>query len=516
MIEINPADWKTTPAAHQISGVKFLVSKKYAGLFDEQGLGKTKQAIDTVSTLYVNGEIDTVVVLAPSSVKSTWADPEFGEIKRHGWVPGLISIFWSYNTAFISPESVKSRGRLYWIVTGYEFIRVHARLNQILTGLKYRNYAVIADESSFIKSDKAEQTKAAMAIRKNAKYAYILSGTPMGNSPMDLYSQMSFLSPYILRVQNRFHFRARYIIMGGWQNKQIIGYQNLEELQALIKPHVIRRLKEDCLDLPPKTYSITEVPLSDRTWKLYCEMRDDMIVWLSENEVARAPQTVTKIMRLCQLTSGYLGGIDIDTPPENSLFEKNDQAFIQMLLDSADSDELIREVSDEKLRALEEAIDLSIEQNPEYRELIWFRFRVEQNRAADLFNRKRIPFVRIHGGQSKALRDETILRFTTKSPGKPLLLLGQPQAGGWGLNLQHQCHNVSYVSNDYNLITRLQSEDRVHRTGQSHAVHYRDYLACGPRGQKTIDHVIARARLAKHNLATWTTNEWREALTNEF
>ena len=89
--------------------------------------------------------------------------------------------------------------------------------------------------------------------------------------------------------------------------------------------------------------------------------------------------------------------------------------------------------------------------------------------------------------------------------------MGQPQAGGWGLNLQ-TAHTVVYLSNDYNLVTRLQSEDRAHRKGQHEKVTYIDFLATTPNGFQTTDHVVLKALQKKENLANWTYTQWMQAL----
>jgi len=83
-----------------------------------------------------------------------------------------------------------------------------------------------------------------------------------------------------------------------------------------------------------------------------------------------------------------------------------------------------------------------------------------------------------------------------------------------GLNLTAS-HTVVYLSNDYNLKTRLQSEDRVHRPGQTSPVSYFDIVAEGPNGQKTIDHTIMKALKAKDDLAKWTASAWLSELKEE-
>ncbi len=506
MISVDETKFKNPPLSHQLTGINFLVNREYGALFDEQGTGKSYQIVNAACLLYEAGVIDTVVVIVPASVRPTWTDIEFGEIKTHGWVPGLISEFSSRSTHLLTPQQVRDKNRLYWIVTNYEFLRQDARYKQFVDGIKGRNVMMVADEGSFIKSDRAAQTKAVINAGAYAKRRYILDGTPISNSLLDLYTKMRYLSPRIIPSRNFFVFRHRYARMGGYLGKQIIGYQHQEELEALIKPHVLRRLKTDCLDLPEKLYTIREVALTETTWKMYVEMRDQMITWLSDGSAVQTQHAVVKLLRLAQITSGFVGGVGPTAVElENGELLWDDSAV------QAGRANVAREIGREKLDCELALIREGLANDKAYRGLMWMRFRAEQERAAKEIG-KDMEVLRIYGGQSKLERERVIRRFTQEAEGSPMMLLGQQQAGGWGLNLQKQCHNVIYSSNDYNLVTRLQSEDRVHRSGQRHPVLYTDVLATGPKGQKTTDHIIYRALRRKFDFAKLTTDQWREML----
>lgn len=507
MIEINPARFKNPPLSHQLTGIKFLVNREYGALFDEQGTGKSYQIVNAACLMYEAGIIDTVVVIVPASVRPTWTDIEFGEIKTHGWVPGLISEFSSRTTHLLTPQQVKEKGRLYWIITNYEFLRQDARYKQFVAALKGRNVMMVADEGSFIKSERAAQTKAVINAGAYAKRRYILDGTPISNSLLDVYTKMRFLSPRIIPSRNFFMFRKRYAVMGGYLGKQIIGYQYQEELERYIAPHMLRRLKEDCLDLPPKLYTVREVALDTQTWKNYLELREQMITWLSDGSVVQTQHAVVKLLRLAQMTSGFVGGLAPAIVDDEGNQDWDDGAARQIGPVGTEVREIGREKLDCELSLIHEALN----NDPTYRGLMWMRFRAEQERAAKELS-KDVETLRIYGGQSKAEREKVIRRFTQEAEGQPMMLLGQQQAGGWGLNLQRQCHNVIYSSNDYNLVTRLQSEDRVHRSGQRNAVLYTDILATGPNGQKTTDHIIYRALRRKLDFARLTTDRWRALL----
>ena len=112
---------------------------------------------------------------------------------------------------------------------------------------------VIADESQRIKSHDAQQSRAMHQLGDKARYKLILSGTPVQNDAIDLYSQYRFLDPSVFGT-NYYQFRNRYAIMGGFERRQIIGYRDMDEL--IRKEHSIayRVTKEEALDLPEQTF----------------------------------------------------------------------------------------------------------------------------------------------------------------------------------------------------------------------------------------------------------------------
>jgi len=479
--------FRTLPYRHQVVGVRLLVEQSNFGLFDEMGAGKTKQVVDAACLLCEEGRIDTVLVVSPATVRGVWLDPdpELGEIRKHAWVPSRPVEYHGPRGRVIWTDEAP---KLHWIVTNYEFIRGERNRERLAEMLSGRQVMMVLDESSFVKNRRAAQTRACLELGKGMSRRVILSGTPITNNPLDLWSQLHFLDPKILPYRNFYHFRADFAVMGGWQNKQVIRWVNLEKLQGLVAPYVIRRLKKDCLDLPKQVYTQLEVPLTEASWKVYKQMRDEAVVWLGENP-SEAAQAGVRVMRLSQLTSGFLGGFpreDILTPRVKP-----------------------QEMGREKLDCLVVWVKERLTEKPNLKMIVWCRFRAELERVHRELA-KIMPAYRLYGGQTAAERETAISVFSTVGGG-PALLAAQPQAGGYGLNLV-AADTVVYISNDFNLATRLQSEDRVHRPGQTRSVLYLDIIATGPAGQKTVDHEVVKALRRKEDLARWTTNAWREAI----
>ncbi len=494
------------PFAHQLAGIQALVNKPTFALFDEMGVGKTKQVIDAAQVMFSRGIIDRVIVVAPASVRDVWFDEELGELYKHLWYDthARITFFHSKQRGWEWGEGKKV---LDWVITNYEFIRKGARLKELLPLISEHTLLVL-DESSSVKNYRALQSKAVIKLRKKCSRVVLLNGTPITLHPGDMFSQGFIMDPDILECRSYFHFKSKYAILGGWQARQIVGWRNIEDIQSRFAPYVLRRLKTDCLDLPQKLESIPiSVTLSNSTWDVYKEMRDEMVAWLSHTTVSVAPQAVVKALRLSQVTSGFLGGLQeappLDTEVDSQLYEPKDFSPLPP-----------KEISKEKLDVLLQWFDTRLSEDPNIKLLIWCRFRPELHRLGLALQSRDIQLGFIHGGQNKSQRDYALRLLDPRTtPIGPVVVIGTPASGSLGLNLT-AAHTVVYVSNDYSLKTRLQSEDRVHRPGQTHAVSYFDVIANGPRGQKTIDHAVIKSLRKKEDLATMTTKAWISLLND--
>lgn len=549
-----PEDYpfKTPPFDHQLAGIDALVrwdnpatGRIYGGCFmlaDEMGAGKTKQTIDAAQILFARGEIERVIVLAPKPVRDVWYEETLGEIKKHLWdnTPAKVVLFHNNVKTWSINDANREIPQLTFVLANYEFIRSKERFKQLRRYATHKTMLVL-DESSAVKNHRSEQTKASLIIRRDCDRVVLLNGTPIANSPLDLYSQANIMDPRILACKSFTYFRARYAVMGGY--KQIVQWVNLEDLQRRMHPYVLRRLKKDCLDLPDKMPPVVlSVALSAEAWNIYREMRDDMVAWLDRQTISVAPQAGVKALRLAQITSGFLGGISnasdiVDSETIESIPSWMERVSRQE--PTRPTGELtetttgpVREIGSEKLELFLEWFRVRLLEDSSFKVLVWCRFRPELHRLERVI-REKFPEVSvgtIHGGQKsdkyKTIEDERVLVEEGErnkalrlldprtAPRGSVVVLGTPASGSMGLNLT-AANVVVYMSNDFNLKTRLQSEDRVHRPGQTRAVSYFDIIATGPRGQKTIDHRIIRALRDKENIANWTVDKWREVLMEE-
>jgi hypothetical protein len=535
---------------HQLEGVLALLKHPYFGLYDEVGAGKTKQVVDTSQILFTNTEIDTVLVITPGFARSTWADddPLLGEVAKHAWesIPNVIHEYHkNYSALQFHPNALN------WVVTNYEFVRRDDRLYDLEKLLRTRRTWLVLDESWAIKGN-SDTMKACRRLRfKRCTRVVELNGTPLSDGkPEDLYYPMMVLDPDILGVQNRVHFRSKYCIMGGYDGKKVVDYQNLDEFNRRIAPYVLSRKTRECFDLPPMLDPIiVEARLSPSTWAIYKDMRDEMVSQLG-TMVSTAQQAIVKSLRLAQITSGYLGGLeDLLGGDDNVVVEEGaapvqkptltdllgpQPAWLRRTDEQAQTIQaatpaqtaavtsvgagpvvgrtgtgLVREIGREKLDAFLNWIDTR-EPLP-HKLLTWCRFSPELRRTVAELGKIYPHVFELRGGQSKDERRKAKEFLAPGSDGRSGAVVGNQKAGGASLNFS--AANIAvYLSNGPALIERTQSIGRIERPGATQPMLIVDVLATGPKGQKTIDHAILKALRSKDDMARWTVEQWRQIL----
>lgn len=562
------------PFKHQVDGVQALIDHPFFFLCDEMGNGKTKQVIDAAQFMFEDGTIDKVLVVAPASVRSVWYDEELGELRKHLFVQSSITEFHARvrSWLFTSPDVMKQVKKLEWCITNYELLVSKNRVIQLLPFCTPKTLLVL-DESAYIRSYDAARTKACFQLRAKCGRVVMLNGTPVAQSPLDLFSQGNMLSPTVHGLKYITHFKSIYAVeqavVGsggraltsprGREIRTIVSWRNLEDLTKKFAPYVLRRLKKDCLDLPPALDPVTyEVTLTDETWRIYRDMRDELVVWLKESgDVAVSSTAAIKALRLSQITSGFLGGI------EDAGIEETDNSAVldalQLTNITIDGGEYIGAIETRggvanqtrwTVQAIgREKLDFALglhrewlDADPSLKLIVWCRFRAELARMMTEVDLHAVALHKqgcskhgvlwqggdeahcdcgalnvgqIHGGQKRAEREAALrlLDPRTAPPG-PVFFGGTYGTGALGINLT-ACHTVINMSTDYSLWKSQQTAARVDRPGQTHAVSYYDIVAVGPRGQKTIDHAVIKARREREDVATWTASRWLAAITEE-
>ena len=463
--------YKTEPYDHQRDAFEESKDKLNYAYFMEMGCGKSKVLIDNMAYLYENGEIDTAVIVAPKGVYRNWV---LKEIPIH--LPERIDhrVF----TWRASPNKAQKKeleeatvigghDGLRILVVNVEAFATEKVMRYLRTFLKDSYFLLAVDESTTIKNPKAKRTKQLTAVGKAATYKRILTGSPVTKSPMDLYAQCTFLNPDLLGFSNFYAYQNRYAVtrrqrMGAHTFEQIIGYRNMPELADKLRGFSNRVLKKDCLDLPDKTYSARHVSLSPEQAKHYVTLKNYALAILDEGQVT-APQVMTQLVRLQQLLCGYL---------------------------VTDDDEVV-EIPNRRMDALMDTIE-----EMDGKIIIWSRFRNDIKRITEALKKKYgEDSAGCYFGDTTDDEREKLVENFSDPEHETRFFIGNPQTAGYGLTLV-SASNVIYYANDFNLETRVQSEDRCHRIGQTKAVTYVDLIAEG-----TVDEHIVKTLTKKIDLA---------------
>jgi SNF2 family DNA or RNA helicase len=457
--------FKTKPFDHQRKAFYMSRDSETFALLMEQGTGKTKVIIDNAAYLYGAGKINCMVVIAPNGVHRNWIRKEIPE-HLPDWCP-YESVY------YYSGMKKKDTERFEEVMNTHDKMKVFTfnveafvsknAVNLINKIMLANQVLLVVDESSRIKRPGAQRTKVITKLSNLCKYRRIMTGTPVTKGPEDIYSQFKFLDPQILGYDSFYSFKARYCIMGGFENKQIVAYQNVDELTKNIEGHSFRVLKKDCLDLPDKIYQRYPVELSEKQRKLYDQMRKTYIAEL-EGEQIDAPATITRLLRLQQIVCGWF-------PTETEVKPIEDK--------------------NPRLNAL-----LEILSDIDSKVIIWARFKADLKAIEHALGSLAVAY---HGEVSNDARADAVERF--QNDPKIRYFVGQPQSGGIGLTLTAADYAV-YYSNSFDLETRLQSEDRCHRIGTKNNVTYIDLEA-----PKTVDTKIIKALRSKKNLADVITKD---------
>lgn len=561
------------PFEHVKTGVREILAHPWYFLCDDMGASKTAQAIISAQFLHDADSIDRVIVVAPASIRSkVWFDQDLGQLIEQVF-EDKRNIVSEYHARIRQWEhGPKDADPLRWIVTNYEYIRNKANLAGLLPYCGPKTMLVL-DESSAVRGYDSAQTEACMLLRwqqnKNGRPVLgaprcgrilEMNGTPVAESPMDLFSQGNLLHPSILNCKYVTHYRARYAIQGivrraggeamlnprtGQPLTVVEGWskEGIADLQRRFAPYVLRReAKELGIDfaLPPVGLEVTLTPA---TWKIYKSMRDDMVVWL-ESGVATAQQAGVKVMRLAQITSGFLGGIEDanigDEEPDHSLLDRIDLpgSFLdglQLQPEGAVALEAqrkhfatiapVQEIGREKLDfVLQFHADL-LKRHPDLKLLVWCRFVPELRRylketiatfpdvsVGAACGQKVLDMV---PGSQKDEREYALRLLHPKTaPVGPATVGATQGTGAMGLNFT-ACRTVLDMSYDASPWKKKQGDARVNRPGQTGPVSFFYLVAVGPKGQKTIDHHTMLMRLGKMDINDMTVAAWVKALKDE-
>lgn len=439
---------KTRLYEYQSKAVNKLSKLKVGALYMEQGTGKTRTALEIIKNKIDKSKAEVILWLCPCSVKNNLKE----DIEKHtGYLPT------ENNIIIRGIESLSSSDRLYL---------------QLLELVKKYKVYLIVDESNLVKNKLAIRTERIISIASFCKYKMILNGTPISKNEADLFAQWYILDWRILGYKSFYSFAANHLeykkvrLPSGREitTDQIIRVLNVDYLTEKIAPYMYQIKKDEVLkELKPKEYHMRYFSLDDLQEEEYYETKElflfNVVDWRSE--------TIFKLFSALQhITSGKRV---LSAPEKRMRTEKmytwENNPRIQCLK------RVIEEIGNDKC-------------------IIFAKYQDEINDIALLLQSENKSYIEFTGKISQKKRQENREKFKNDVQ----FMLANKQCGAYGLNLQF-CHNIIFYSNDFDLATRLQAEDRVHRIGQEKTVHIYD-ICC----KYTIDVFIANCLINKENL----------------
>jgi SNF2 family DNA or RNA helicase len=520
--------YKTTPYSHQRKANELAWSRAAYAYLMEMGTGKTKVAIDEMSAMWQAGMIDAAVVLAPKGVYMNWVNNEFPTHMPSDIYDDAGIVEWragggSKGHQEVLRDLLDYETGLPILVMNIEAISsgTHGYLYLTRFLQAYKRIVCYIDESTTIRNHAATRTKRLMELRRYMSYRRIMTGFVAPRSPLDLYGQFSFLDTKILGYTSFFAFRARFAVMknqwfGGRKVPVVVGYRDVDELGKLIAPHSFRVQKDECLDLPPKVYSVREVELTDEQKRIYQEIRENATATLEASKKCKeCGGTGTMRDDLVCTRCGGMGEVPGASVTATAVITQILRLHQVVCGHTNDEEGNSHDIPSNRISEL-----INVLQETDSKTIIWARYRRDIEKIVEAVEAEfgAGSIVEYHGGVSDDRREHALFRFQGRAfdsgewrdcpaEKQAQFFVGNAQTGGFGLTLT-AAKTVVYYSNDYDLEKRLQSEDRAHRSGQTKSVAYVDLVARG-----TIDEKILKALRAKINIsASIMGDDYREWL----
>jgi SNF2 family DNA or RNA helicase len=462
--------FKTKPREYQRKALDKAWAQPYFAFYMDMGTGKTKTSLDLFSAYFLNGDVDRLLIITKFSTRRNWER----EIGIHCPVECDVRILDTTKAKDFDEWNTTRDDRLKVLIVGTESLAIGKapEFSERFVSVSAR-VGVVIDEAHMIKNHSAQRSKTCARLGLSASRKLIMTGTPVANGPMDVFMQFEFLDPNIIGIGDFYSFRNRYAIMGGYEDKQVVGYQNMPELIELLAPFVYQVRKADVLtELPPKVYEVREVALTEEQKRLYKEIAKKNKAVTGDKGVM-VKSVLERMLRLQEIAGGV---ITYDRQPD--LYNPSKFDHCRIIGSNPKIDEL-----------------LSIVEETQCATIVWCRFLEEIAMVSEALRAKygRDSVVEIHGGVSEADRDRNVSEIFQKNAAR--FLVGNAATGGVGLNMT-AAELVIYYSNSFSFTDREQSEDRAHRIGQTKSVTYIDLVAEG-----TVDQVVVQALKSKKDVS---------------
>ena len=471
-------DFKTKPFEHQIDGVKYGLNHDKWLLGDEQGLGKTKQVIDIAEIKKVK---HCLIVCCVNGLKWNWRNEVHTHSDDSAWILGQRTnksgnlVIGSNAERYTDLLDIDSLPK--FIITNVETLRykvktgkkVQKRIKKKLVWVDEYKYPITerlqelcdsgdiemiaVDEFHKCKNPEAEQTEQLLTLHTKTQIA--MTGTPLMNKPVDLYAPLNWLG---YEKHTFWQFKYHYCHLGGFSGTEVVGYKHLEEITETLDTMMLRRLKEDVLDLPEKTLVNEYVEMGKEQAKIYAMAKDAVISNIEALKMTNNP--LAELIRLRQATGNP--NILSDDVTENAKFDR-----------------------------MEELVDDAVENG---KKVVIFSNWTQITNPAFMRLSKKYKGVMITGETPDRVRQEYVTEFQTND--KVKFIIGTIGAMGTGLTLTAGTVEI-FLDEPWNMALKEQAIDRCHRIGQNSNITIYTLLCKDTIDERINDLVEKKGQMAK-------------------
>jgi SNF2 family DNA or RNA helicase len=505
-------DYLIPPWRHQHDGIALARKHAELALFFEMGTGKTGTIINILREHFArNKRVLRTLILGPAITVKNWRD-EFklhSKIKDHDIImlvgAGKKRVHTFTETATDPKTHTLTRGKIF--ITNYEAMEME-ELHQLLC--QWQPEILVCDESHRLKNGQSVRAKRVIGLlgeepiigtkreyTRKVQHCYILTGTPILNTALDIFNQYRILDSGKTFGLNFYEFRGTYFEdenkgMPSQRHfpKWVPRPETYEILNEKIYRKALRVLKKDCLDLPPLVRMKIEVEMGKEQRRLYNEMKNEYITWIKAHKDSDEPRAVvaqmalTKALRLQQIVSGF-----VKTEDGAEVAIKDNPR-----LDAVD--ELLQELT------------------PSHKVILWATFHNNYRALADVCKRRKIDYAELHGGLNPTEKNKSIDRFRGDSDCR--VIIANQGAAGVGINLVAHKNVVDkgeasysvFYSKNFSLEQDLQAESRNYRGGSEV---YESVTRIDLVAKETIDELILEALASKRNIAEQVL-DWEDKL----
>lgn len=448
--------YKTDPLPHQKETLEQIAGHENYALFWEMGLGKSKVVIDNVVALYGANRVHGAILFSDKGNYLNWKK----EIEIHCAMPSRVFVYAAGKDTKLAPPIP---GTVDFLLINTEALSTSRTVRGVIDKfVSSRRVLACIDEATSIKGATSARSKTAFEVRSKFAYRRILTGTPLCQSPLDIFGQFRFLQPSVFGT-SFYPFRARFAdleenyLPGGKTFKKVVGYKNRELMTSLLKPYCSRLMKADCLNLPEKIYTVRTVEHTPEQKKILAELMDFSVAALSDGRIATAATALSLMNKLHQLNMGRL----------------------------ASDDGVIHPVRHNRLEELGRILE-----EHDGKAIIWCAY---QKDVQDVMEKLGDEAVSYYGPMSQAQRQEALAAFLEKPEVR--FFVATPDTAGKSLTLV-VANLVIYYSCGFKLEHRLQSEDRAHRHGQTRSVTYVDMVCPGTVDEEILENLTGKKDMA--------------------